>query len=141
VQGLPARLADNSWLTDASHDDYFQANLDVYAGNSGSAVVSLSTDGDVHLVEGILVRGNADWQVVLKNGETCVASVFCDDTGCTGSAGYGWEESTRTTMFSSLVPQPPVCGDCPVCAGVGEACITGDDCCSGSCHPRKHICR
>jgi len=128
--GLPAKLADNSWITDASHPYYFQSNLDVYGGNSGSAVVSLTNAGDLYLTEGILVRGNYDWMAVVKDGVPCMASVFCDDTGCTGTAGSGWEECTRATQFASLVPQPPVCGNA-VCEA-GEDCSTCQDDC-GAC--------
>jgi len=157
--GIPAKYADNATVMEASNPSYFMANVDVYAGNSGSAVVSLDATGALLYVEGILVRGNADWILTRESGSYCLASVVCSDTGCTGSAGDKWEEITRSTVFASYVPEPTVCGngtcetgedcsscfedcgECPECEESGSICATGSDCCSGICHPKKHVCR
>jgi hypothetical protein len=158
--GIPAKYADNSTVMEYGNPYYFMANVDVYAGNSGSAVVSLDATGALLYVEGILVRGNQDWILTpATSGGYCLASVVCDDSGCTGSAGSGWEEITRSTVFASYVPVPTVCGDgscisgetcdtcpadcgeCPVCGPSGSTCMTGRDCCSGTCNPKKHVCR
>lgn len=54
--GLPSKIADGAKVR-ALKTNYFVADLDTYAGNSGSAVFN-ATSG---LVEGILVRGRADY--------------------------------------------------------------------------------
>ncbi|MGD8376874.1 MAG: trypsin-like peptidase domain-containing protein, partial [Acidobacteriota bacterium] len=95
--GMPAKLAGGATLRSAVHPDYFEANLDVYIASSGSAVLSLDPASRPYRVEGILVRGNADF--VWTGG--CWESQVCpDDTGCGGA----WEESTRATNFEGLVP-------------------------------------
>jgi len=137
--GLPTKLADNASVRSAMHADYFEANLDTFGGNSGSAVVSVDAAGNLLYVEGILVRGNSDWEY--DAARACNMSVFCDDTGCTGTDGAGWEEVTRTVKFASLVPAPPVCGDgacngtdtCSSCPADCGACpVCGDGVCNGS---------
>jgi hypothetical protein len=154
--GMPAKLCDNAQVMDASHADYFQANLDVYGGNSGSAVVSLTNGGALHLVEGILVRGNSDW--VYYQG--CYRTRVCSDSGCPE-----WEESTRATNFAQyLSSSPDLCGDntcdtgegedcesCPAdcgecpppseCLARGESCTADAECCSGNCHHRHLVCK
>lgn len=89
--GLPRKYAGGATIREASSPDYFQANLDVYGGNSGSAVINTATLE----VEGILVRGYADFR---EAGE-CDRSNVCPDTGCPG-----WEDVTRATAFSFLLP-------------------------------------
>ena len=91
--GLPRKYAGGATVQDNSESVYFQANLDTYGGNSGSAVVNANT----YVVEGILDRGNPDF---VQDG-ACDRSSVCPDSGCPG-----WEEATRTTEFSSLVPVP-----------------------------------
>ncbi len=93
--GLPTKVAGGATVRSNSHADYFQANVDAYGGNSGSPVLNA-----VNLqVEGLLVRGNTDF---VLTGEDCVASNWCQDTGCP----Y-WEDVTRATEFDHLVPELP----------------------------------
>ncbi len=73
--GLPLKVAAGADVREVLLD-YFQANLDTYAGNSGSAVFNAVT-GEV---EGVLVRGERDFE--LKNG--CNVSKRCADTECRG---------------------------------------------------------
>ena len=56
---LPRKYAggQTSIVRENNNSDYFQANLDAYGGNSGSAVINAET----HEVEGILVRGSYDF--------------------------------------------------------------------------------
>ncbi|MCB9769146.1 MAG: trypsin-like peptidase domain-containing protein [Candidatus Omnitrophica bacterium] len=91
--GLPKKIAGNAAVRSNSAGSYFVANLDSYSGNSGSPVFNAQ---DL-VVEGVLVRGNNDFQL---NGN-CYESVRCSDTGCRG------EDCTRTTEFASLVPELP----------------------------------
>ncbi len=72
---------------------WFYANVDAYGGNSGSAVFNLNTG----VVEGILVRGNTDYETV----GGCTRSRVCPDTGCSGD----WEEISKTISFASVVPE------------------------------------
>lgn len=137
--GLPTKFADNAVVQANGSSLYFEANIDVFAGNSGSGVVSWDGTGQP-TIEGILVRGNADWTYGSQSGQTCVQAVTCADSGCTGSAGSGWEEVTRATLFDHLIPAPAVCGDnvcqpsedCASCSADCGACpVCGD----GTCDP------
>lgn len=85
-EGLPVKIAGGANIRKTT-DIYLQANLDTYGGNSGSAVVSTDTG----LVEGILVRGDNDFN--LKNG--CFVSNRCPDEGCLGE---------DATLMSRVLP-------------------------------------
>jgi hypothetical protein len=89
--GLPRKYAGGATVRDNTPSDYFGANVDTYGGNSGSAVF----DSLTMVVEGILVRGNEDFE---QDGP-CDRSNVCPDSGCPG-----WEDVTRTTKFSDLIP-------------------------------------
>lgn len=89
--GLPRKYADNAWVQDNTQAGYLSANLDTFAGNSGSAVVNM----DTYEVEGLLFAGQADF---VQDGD-CDRSSVCPDTGCPGL-----EKVTRTTEFADLVP-------------------------------------
>jgi hypothetical protein len=75
--GLPVKVAGGASVRNVhTYADYFQANLDTYGGNSGSAVFNEETG----LIEGILVRGGTDFKV--KNplfGSKCRTSVKVSD--------------------------------------------------------------
>lgn len=88
--GLPLKYADGATIRDNAPADVFIANLDTYAGNSGSPVFNSIT----HDVEGILVRGERDF---VEEGN-CLSSMTCLDTGCRG------EDCTRATEFADKVP-------------------------------------
>ena len=110
--GLPRKYAAGASVRDNTPAEYFQANLDTYGGNSGSAVFN----ADTYQVEGILVRGNEDF---VADGP-CDRSNVCPDTGCPN-----WEDVTRITELLDQLPwenydvyldtnDPPVemiCGD------------------------------
>jgi hypothetical protein len=104
------------------HPEYFgsniDANLDDFGGNSGSAVFSVDLHGSLRFVEGILVRGNADY---VYNG-TCWETHYCDDLG--GCAG-GWEEATRITEILPHLDYP--CGD-GVCDPTEDPSTCPEDC-------------
>ncbi len=90
--GLPTKIAGGATVRDNSPASYFQANVDAYGGNSGSAVFNATTLE----VEGVLVRGNADF---VESGG-CVVSHQCPDSGCPT-----WESATRVTEFVHLIPE------------------------------------
>lgn len=83
--GLPLKIAGDAVVRDASLTGYFTANLDAYAGNSGSPVFN----ADTRLLEGVLVRGYTDY--VFKNG--CALSKVCPQDGC---------DSEEVTKISSV---------------------------------------
>lgn len=74
--GLPLKLAGGATVRDASQRGYFTADLDSFAGNSGSPVFN----ADTLLLEGVLVRGDADY--VFRDG--CAVSKVCPQDGCAG---------------------------------------------------------
>jgi hypothetical protein len=87
--GLPLKYAGGANVRNNQLPSFFVANLDAFGGNSGSPVFN----SDTHEVEGILVRGDADF---VKRGN-CRVSLVCPTTGCRG------EDCTRTTEFASLI--------------------------------------
>jgi V8-like Glu-specific endopeptidase len=76
-KGLPVKMAAGANVRSNKHRNFFVANLDTYAGNSGSAVFNENT-GEI---EGVLVRGEQDF-VFTDAG--CYVSNVCDDGGCRG---------------------------------------------------------
>jgi hypothetical protein len=93
--GLPAKFADGAIVRDNANPEFFIANLDTYAGNSGSPVFNRKTNE----VEGILVRGEKDFvrqdPDIEKN---CWISLVCPTTGCRG------QDVVRTMLFAHLIP-------------------------------------
>lgn len=87
--GLPLKYADRATVRDDRPASYFVANLDTYAGSSGSPVFNAD-----HEVEGLVARGEKDFVLV---GD-CFASLVYPDTGPLG------QECTRTAEFAALVP-------------------------------------
>lgn len=74
--GLPVKVAVDAEVRNVGRNRY-RANLDTFAGNSGSAV--FSQDGRV---QGILVSGEADLEK--RPGESCYREKQCKDNGCRG---------------------------------------------------------
>ena len=88
--GLPTKVAAGSNVRDQK-DKYFVANLDTFGGNSGSAVFN----ADTGVVEGILVRGEQDYEYDYNQG--CRVVYKCADDGCRG------EDVTRITNIQALM--------------------------------------
>lgn len=74
--GLPLKFVTNGQVRSLGKN-LFQTNLDTYSGNSGSAVINLTTKK----LEGILIRGDHDFEFT---GENCYLSKHCEDDGCRG---------------------------------------------------------
>jgi V8-like Glu-specific endopeptidase len=74
--GLPTKIADGA-IVRSLKEKFFQANLDTYGGNSGSAVFNVETEE----VEGILVRGENDY---VRDPSGCQVSYKCTNEGCRG---------------------------------------------------------
>ncbi len=88
--GLPLKITPAADMRDNSDPIYFSTNADTYGGNSGSAVL----DSRTGVVEGILVRGDQDYQK--SDSDSCSVSVHRDEKG-----GHG-EEVTRITNIKYL---------------------------------------
>jgi len=82
------KYAAGAQVRDNQSDLYIVCNLDTYGGNSGSPVIN---DDDPHEIEGILVRGDTDFNQV----GNCQRSNVCPNTGCRG------EDVTRATEFAN----------------------------------------
>jgi V8-like Glu-specific endopeptidase len=87
--GLPAKIADGAKVR-KTNNVFFQANLDTYGGNSGSAVFNAQT-GEV---EGILVRGEQDYKYNSSKG--CYETNYLSDNGGRG------EDVTLITNIKEL---------------------------------------
>ena len=71
---------------------FFVASLDTYGGNSGSPVFDAATG----LVEGILVRGETDWDF---SAPDCFTSNVVPEDGGRG------EDVSKTTTFTEFIPE------------------------------------
>lgn len=83
--GLPLKITAAADMRDNTNPIYFRTNADTYGGNSGSAVV----DSRTGVVEGILVRGDQDYQQA--DNDSCLVSVHRAQDGGRG------EDVTRIT--------------------------------------------
>lgn len=104
--GLPTKISGGAVVYNNDSEIHFQANLDTFGGNSGSAVFNATT-GEV---EGILVRGATDY--VMNWNRFCREVNHCDDISSDGFACMG-EEVTRINQveiekFSKLASVPAV---------------------------------
>lgn len=69
--GMPKMLADNILIRDNSLTYVFKTNADTFSGNSGSPVI-----GEISgLVEGMLVRGDEDFETDINLGCQRMAAV------------------------------------------------------------------
>jgi hypothetical protein len=75
--GLPLKIVDGARVRSSDAKGFFTANLDTYAGNSGSAVFNSRTLE----VEGVLVRGERDF---IPTENFCMISNICPADGCRG---------------------------------------------------------
>jgi V8-like Glu-specific endopeptidase len=89
--GLPLKITAAADMRKNTNAIYFVTNADTYGGNSGSAVV----DSRTGVVEGILVRGDQDYESN-PNGEACSVSVHRTVKGGRG------EDVTRITNIKVL---------------------------------------
>lgn len=88
--GLPTKVADGARVRENLHPEFFNANLDTFQGNSGSAVFNAKTG----VVEGILVRGEEDYVPNFK--QWCIQANVCADDGCRG------EDVSRMTSIPEV---------------------------------------
>ncbi len=95
--GLPRKYSSGGIVSGNNEPAFFEADLDVNVGNSGSPVLR----GTDLQVEGILFSGNEDFVHSAAYGGRCDCSLICPDEQ---GRCDGWEWSTRATYFSPLVP-------------------------------------
>lgn len=88
---LPTKITDKGTLRSNENPVFFQANLDTFAGNSGSPVL----DAQTGLVEGILVRGERDF--VYDEKTSCYRVNTCNEGECRG------EDVTRITNITDIL--------------------------------------
>jgi V8-like Glu-specific endopeptidase len=88
--GLPTKISNDAFVRTNDNKYFFQANLDTFGGNSGSAVFD-STTG---VVEGILVRGETDYSY--DSASACYRTKKCTMDNCRG------EDVTRITNVTGL---------------------------------------
>jgi len=88
--GLPTKVSDQAFVRSNSNKYFFQANLDTFGGNSGSAVF----DSKTGMIEGILVRGERDYE--LDSVSNCYRPKKCEMDSCRG------EDVTRITNIKEL---------------------------------------
>ncbi|ATH07959.1 hypothetical protein BIY24_08340 [Halobacteriovorax marinus] len=96
--GLPTIIDDKGSIRKNDHDFFFEANLDTFGGNSGSAVINVRTG----LVEGILVRGETDYAYESRDDVNggCRVVMECEEGECRG------EDVTRITNIELLTDKP-----------------------------------
>ncbi len=89
--GLPLKIAGSASVRDFSKIGYFTTNLDTFGGNSGSPVFNAKNN----LVEGILVRGDNDFNVT---ADGCRTMATYAQTGGRG------EDVTKIAALSEFIP-------------------------------------
>lgn len=94
--GLPKKIALDGKIN-SNQKHFYTANIDTYAGNSGSPVINSVT----HKVIGILVRGEPN--DFIKVGD-CYQSQRCIFNNCTG------EDIMKTLDFEHLIPSQKLPG-------------------------------
>lgn len=95
--GLPMKIAFGAQtvVKANSNTGYFIANLDTYGGNSGSPVLNATTG----VVEGVLVRGERDYNIV---GSCFESNRISNDSG--------GEDISKSTTFDEFIPDTiPAC--------------------------------
>jgi hypothetical protein len=95
--GLPEKIASNAFvMSNQAGSPFFVANLDTFGSNSGSPVINM----DTYQVEGILVRGAADY--VLAQDGSCVQVNRCPEAGDASCAG---ENATKMAFLAEPIAQ------------------------------------
>ncbi len=90
IDETPFRLAEEGKIRKNDNPIFFEAALDSFAGNSGSAVFDTRTG----LLEGILVRGEKDY--IKHPTKNCLVPKVCKEDQCRG------EDVTRITNIKYL---------------------------------------
>ncbi len=78
--GLPTKVSPGAFVRKNEDTYFFEANCDTFGGNSGSAVFNAHTG----VVEGILVRGEIDYETATVDGKKCSRVKICKMDECRG---------------------------------------------------------
>lgn len=92
--GLPKILTNEAIIRDNSLEFTFKTNADTFSGNSGSPVINPKTQ----LVEGILIKGDEDFEMDIETG--CNRSFHCFANECKGET-----VQRITTLPLKLIPK------------------------------------
>ena len=103
--GLPLKIAAGAAVRDPSQADYFVTDLDTFGGSSGSPVFSAATG----LIEGVLVRGDADFDVV-PGTASAPSGGFCYTLAAFPQSGGRGEDVSRISALEHLIPEPAAGG-------------------------------
>jgi len=95
--GLPRKYSGHGKVLGNDEPSFFETDLDVNGGNSGSPVLH----PDTLEVEGILFAGNEDFVPGEPYEGRCDRSLICPDEQ---GRCDGWEWVTRATHFSQVIP-------------------------------------
>ena len=89
-QGLPLKFSMNAHIRDNQSESNFIINSDTFEGNSGSPVINTQNG----LVEGVLIRGETDFDLQEKSSSACQTLKYCPENKCIG------EDILRTTSLN-----------------------------------------
>ena len=89
-QGLPLKFSMNARVRDNQSESNFIVNSDTFEGNSGSPVINTKNG----LVEGVLIKGENDFDLQEKASATCQVLKYCPEDKCIG------EHILRTTSLN-----------------------------------------
>ena len=95
--GLPKKFSDSALVIFNTHDNYFGASLDTFAGSSGSPVINEETLE----VEGVLVRGKTDY---IRTSSGCNRINLCSSDGSSCLFDGQDEKSEEATRINKLIP-------------------------------------
>jgi V8-like Glu-specific endopeptidase len=104
--GIPLKLVGNATVQSVSGAAYFTANLDTFAGNSGSPVFNFATNH----VQGILVRGGTDYESV----GTCERAFVCPLMPDPANQDCRGEDATQIGELASTLTGLPANKSLPV---------------------------
>lgn len=86
--GMPKMISGDSSIRENLDKNLFKTNFDSFSGNSGSPVFGRNSK----MVEGILIRGEQDFEVDMSRG--CKKIIRCSEGSCKG----------ETVLRSTLLP-------------------------------------
>lgn len=99
---IPTKVAGGARVNGNDNELFFEATTDSFHGNSGSAVIN----EDTFEVEGILVRGEEDYNLDTERG--CSVVNVCPEEGCSPKEDEVGEDATRITHILELGMQQKI---------------------------------
>jgi len=74
-------------------------------------------------------------------GYACLVTNLAAGTPCTEDGDPCTTDTCNGAGTCESVFDPGISGCEPICGVVGDSCSSGEDCCSGLCHPKKKVCK